>query len=245
MWKELGAALAVTCLLACSHKPWLTEPKLTADQPCLGAKIESDTALVHYAGCTEIRGDFAVAGVTSLRSMRGLRHVTGKLTVARNSELEDLTGLEELHDVGSLELVDNRRLDDVIALAALQSAHSVAVVGNPQLVDLRGLDGVHELDQLVLARNGLRYLKGLENLRRVNSLVISGNAKLIGIGALNGVEKVRRLVIEKNPRLCAFFGLLRGLTEGPDSAAVGENRGLSASETAGLGRTRQSEVASR
>ncbi|HEV8244790.1 MAG TPA: hypothetical protein VGP93_03445, partial [Polyangiaceae bacterium] len=87
--------------------------------------------------------------------------------------------------------------------------------------------------------------EGLEHLKRVGALIIADNPRLIGIGALNGVASVDRVALKHNPRLCAYYGLLRGLSREPAQATVVENRGLSAEESASLAPSKSRQVAAR
>ncbi len=247
MFKQLLGVVASVVAVACSQNPAAVAANNANEsgRACVSAVVENDADLALVAGCSTVRGNLVVHGVSSLEKLRGLSEVTGTLSISDNAALENLAGLEALQSVDSLELSDNAALDDVSALANLGGIRSLRITGNPGLSTLLGLSRVTTLEELVILRSSLSYVNGLEGLRKVDHLVIAENSHLIGIGALNGVESVNRLVVERNPLLSGYFGLLRGLTSTPAKARVQDNRGLSADESAELARTRQNELASR
>ncbi len=200
----------------------LTEPAVTpastavSGEPaieCPGTTIRSAAEADHYAACELIAGDLTIVGTTleNLLPLSNLRALTGRLTLTDNPRLESLRGLEQL-----------------------QSAQGIFLEGNRALENLAGLEGVRELDELVLHQNGLLTVHGLEDLSRVGGLEVTDNPKLIDLSGLNSVTHARSVHIEGNPRLAGARGLLRSLEGTEEPIVVKGNLGLSLTEAADL-----------
>ncbi len=215
----LVSCFAVACAAA------QRAPVVAANALCAGGSVRGDAELEAYRHCAAVSGDLKVEDVCSVSTLAGLRRVSGTLSISRSGGLDSLAGLEQLQEVSAFELRNNPRLDDVSQVSRLRRAHTVVIEGNAQLRDLRGLSGLTQIDRLTLLRNGFYSLRGLENLTEVAALELSDNERLIDAGALNHLLSARSVVIERNPRLCSWFGVLRGLTH-TEQVALSGNIGL-------------------
>lgn len=205
------AALFVTAVIALAANGCTTRearPVSTAAITCPGGMLRSSADAAAYAACTIVQGDLSIAGtdLTDLSSLSQLRQVTGTLTVTRNAELDELSGLENLRSVGALE-----------------------VSYNPELDTLSGLDGLIEADKLVIVGNGIYNGNGLGQLRRVGSLVIEGNRKLNSLSGVRSLKQAGAVTIENNPMLCAL-GMLPSLHRVDSPLRLRGNRGISRRE---------------
>ena len=224
------SALAVGCSATTSAAPRVAAHDVGTE--CAGRKVTSDAELAALAGCSEVQGELQVSNVTSLEPLAGLRRIEGDLVVSDTTELDDLAGLEQLESCKYLIIARNADLDDVSALARLGSVDSLNVSRNPELANLQGLSGLRRVNTLVLEHNGLYTTEGLEGVTEVGRMWIAHNPKLISIAALNHARFVSELVLKDNPRLSAYYGVLRGLARMPERAVVEGNRGITSEETA-------------
>ncbi len=223
MIKLMGLGLVSCFAMACAATPRV--PVAAATALCAGGTVRGDAELESYRHCAEVSGDLKIEDVCSVSTLAGLRKVSGTLSIARSGGLDSLAGLEQLQEVAALELRDNPLLDDVSQVSQLRRAHTVVIEGNARLRDLRGLAGLTQIDRLSLLRNGFYSLRGLQNLTEVSVLELRDNESLIDAGALNHLQNAHSVVIERNPRLCSWFGLLRGLTH-TEQVALSGNIGL-------------------
>lgn len=219
MIKLIGLGLVSCLAMACASAG--RAPVVAANALCAGGSVHGDAELEAYRHCAEVSGDLKIEDVCGVSTLAGLRKVSGTLSIAHNNGLDSLTGLEQLQEVSVLELRDNPRLDDVSQVSQLRRVHTVVIEGNAQLRDLRGLSGLAQIDRLTLLRNGFYSLHGLENLAEVAVLELNDNERLIDAGALNHLVSARSVMIERNPRLCSWFGVLRGLTHSEQVALSG------------------------
>ena len=180
---------------------------------CAGGVVQSTAELDRFAACDVVTGDLEIRGgdALDLRGLANLRRVDGSLVIADNPKLSSLSGLARLRRVERLELRDN-----------------------PELTSLRGLEGVRDLDALVLRKNGLRNVKGLDNLRTVGDLIVANHRRLLSLSALGQLREARSIRIEKNPQLAAQPGLLPSLVRVGESVELSANGGLSASDVRAL-----------
>ena len=174
--------------------------------------MHGDAELESYRHCAEVSGDLKIEDVCSVSPLAGLRRVSGTLSISGNNGLDSLAGLEQLEAVSAFELRNNPLLNDVSQVSHLRHARSLVLEGNAKLRDLKGFTGVTQLDRLTLLRNGFYSLRGLQNLTRVSELELSDNALLIDGGALNHLISADAVVLARNPRLCPWFGVLRGVS---------------------------------
>ena len=115
---------------------------------------------------------------------------SGVLDVTRNPELESLSGLENLKEVGHLRLNSNPKLKDIDALESLERIHDgILIILNPQLNSLKGLDGVKVLEESfrVYGNSSLPQCEARALLERLG-----------GEQALGEEEVVSRVSIKEN-----------------------------------------------
>jgi Receptor L domain len=200
----------------------------TVKVSCVGGVVRSAGDAELYSACDHVTGDLRVSApdLTDLSALAQLRSVAGKLEISGNSQLDDLSGLEQLEQVGALSIHDNADLDDLSGLQNLRAASSVVISNNGELGTLRGLEGLTRVERLVIDHNGLYQTRGLSNLTEVGDLVVEANVKLNSLRGLPSLSHARSVQIRNNPRLCAL-GMLPALARVDRDVTVIENRGLS------------------
>ena len=199
----LAITLALTAT-ACSGS--LTAPVDSAARSlvCAGGIVESNAEATAYVACDTVQGDLRITGRdVELSAFAGLRHVTGTLEISGNREIDDLSGLQRLTQVGELVVRDN-----------------------PELETLRGLEGLVCADRVVIERTGLYRAAGISGLAQVGELVVRENARLHSLSGFRSLSHARSVEIVKNPRLCAR-GMLPALVRVERQLTVKSNRGLS------------------
>jgi hypothetical protein len=166
--------------------------------------------------CTRVEGDLTIdaVAVTDIRCLRSLREVTGKLAITApmgSSMLTNLSGLEQLNEVGSLILSD-LPVTDLAVFANLRRAKSVVLTN---LTALATLDGLHcEVDHFELTQaNSLTDLSGLR--ATIREFWLQKNAKLrsldgfIGLPGASGDAPGPNIRIEGDPELESLDGLFQ------------------------------------
>jgi Receptor L domain len=224
-------ALAANACAAHDVRPVASAPGATgatATVSCVGGVVRSASDAELYSACDRVTGDLRVSApdLTDLSALGQLRSVAGTLEISGNSQLDDLSGLEQLEQVGALSIHDNAELDDLSGLQNLRAASSVVISNNGELGTLRGLEGLTRVERLVIDHNGLYQTRGLSNLTEVGDLVVEGNVKLNSLRGLPSLSHARSVQIRNNPRLCAL-GMLPALARVDRDVTVIENRGLS------------------
>jgi hypothetical protein len=154
--------------------------------------------------------------------------------VRGDAELERLSGCSAVR--GDLSISSVESLE---ALSLLTEVHGALIISdNPDLTHLDGLERLSHVDTLVIRRNGLFTVKGLDGLRHVKRLAVVDNPRLISLAGLNGLREASEVVLDANPRLSAYYGLLPALEHNSVHVTVRGNRGLSAEEQNALANTR-------
>ncbi len=201
---------------------------VTAKLSCVGGVVRSAGDAELYSACERVTGDLRISApdLTDLSALAKLHAVAGKLEISGNSQLDDLSGLEQLEQVGALSIHDNADLDDLSGLQNLHDAASVVISNNGELGTLRGLEGLTRVEQLVIDHNGLYQTLGLSNLAEIGDLIVEDNAKLNSLRGLQSLSHARSVQIRNNPRLCAL-GMLPALARVDHDVTLLENRGLS------------------
>lgn len=216
-------------------------------QPCFPNGIslvkqdQIDSFSTNYPDCTEIKGDLNLGHFMSgfgLYDLSGIAQITavgGDLMIA-NTELINLTGLENLKSVGgALTIRSNWDLQTIDALSNLESVGGqymiigynyaledlkafeytdfqlshVSITYNNTLTDLDGLQSIKSVngDLAITDNAGLTSLLGLDSLKSVsNYLAISRNAALTEITSLN-IDTVGELRVVNNDTLTNLEGL--------------------------------------
>jgi hypothetical protein len=165
-------ALFVTALIALAANACATRearPVSAVAVACPGGTVHSAAEAARYAACDVVQGDLTVAAadLSDLSSLSRLRQVSGNLTITRNPELEDLSGLENLRRVGALEISHNG------------------------IYSVRGLGQLSEVGELVVESNRkLNSLSGLRSLSHAGSVTIEHNPMLCAMGMLPALDRV-------------------------------------------------------
>jgi len=160
------------------------------------------------AGVTCVDGDLVILGssLITLPELPELATVTGSVIVAANLDLESLSGLSAIHDVGKKYVVQgNPVLYDLSTLSGLQHFEYITIVGNDGLTDLAGLSGLGAIEgglEIVNNKN-LTSLHGLEGLTRNarEAIVIQSNRNLASLDALASLRGTPALIVKSNPNL--------------------------------------------
>jgi hypothetical protein len=180
---------------------------------CAGGVVHSQQDATQYAACEVIEGDLAIV----------------------NTTFKDLGTFVNLREVrGTLRIMDNAQLESVDALRHLEAARSLVISNAPRLQSLTGLEGLREVQGLMLNHTGAYTATGLDNLTRVHSLVVTDNPRLISLSALNGITHAGRVRIESNPRLAGQLGLLPSLQTVERPMVLKSNFSLSSEEISQL-----------
>ena len=189
------------------------------------------------AGITEIGGGNLNLGdnefLTSVSGLSNLTSISAYLQVFNNLLLGNLNGLNNLNNVGTgIAITDNTALQNISALSSITNASlDLQVARNPQLMSLDGLQGLAELDGLILEDNdalpdvdGLAGLTAVDNLH--SEMTIAGNGVLTNLDGLATLVSVNNDVgIRDNPMLDECSAL-SPLMDDVDDALPGPGPGV-------------------
>ena len=172
---------------------------------CAGGTVHDSADAAEYAGCDVVKGDLRVSApeLEDLEALQRLRAVSGTLEISGNPQLDDLSGLERLSQVGELLIRDN---------AGLETLH--------------GLEGLKRAGKVVIENNGLYQAAGISRLGEVGDLVVRNNPRLNSLHGFRNLRHARSVEIQNNPRLCAL-GMLPALERVEQQVTLKANRGLS------------------
>jgi hypothetical protein len=153
------------------------------------------------------------AALESLRGLRNLARVSGRLEIRQDVALASLEGLNNVTNVGELLLAGNTTLIDLTALGSLTAARSVRVTSNAALTGLSGLGGLAmAADVIVTSNPALTSLIGLDNLTEVSGssaglgLSIEANSLLSSLAGLDDLTHVGRMSVENNDAMTNLSG---------------------------------------
>jgi hypothetical protein len=183
-----------------------------------------------------VEGDLDISNETSLERFENLEIVTGTLTVAGNTRLQNLDGLERLRAVKHLVIRENLGLTDIQGLHGLRHAKSVTIEKNPRLENLHGLESLKKLDRLVVADNGIFCTSGVGGLMQVGELVVSRNRRLLSLRGFSNLDSADTVTIVDNPRVSARTGFLLELRRVTGKLEIQRNAGLRPHEVQALER---------
>jgi len=180
-------------VLASSHAHGATKAEPgEARRPgrCAGGRITDQREAIAFTGCQAVIGNLTIEGtdLSDLSALSELRSVSGAFTIRANPKLRNLDGLERLEHVGTL----------------------------------------------VLRANGLYGTRGIEGLREIDTLVITNNRLLISLQGFRNLTRVGTLVVSSNARICAQIGLFPALSRVERRFDVISNYGLSQDDVASL-----------
>ena len=183
---------------------------------------------------TQVTGTLTIDESTSgnINNLDGLSTLTiinGGLSIANNSSLNSLNGLNNLISIGSgpidffgygigLNIKNNNSLTTISALSSLASIGSnLTIVNNSSLVNLTGLEGITILTGNfgVSHNTNLTSLNGLNNLTTVNGIGFFGGSFSINecnsLTTLEGLDNLATVdasfYISSNAALTSLVGL--------------------------------------
>ncbi|NMO14465.1 hypothetical protein HPC49_06385 [Pyxidicoccus fallax] len=189
-------------------------------------EVAGNSSLLDLSGMPElttINGGLLVVENEHLRSTKGMETLSslGTFLLARNPDLETVTGFPSLRTLDSLSIGENARLQALGPLH-LWSVDSLYIHHNPLLTDLSGLGNLQSVRALGVNTNpSLTSLRDLGHLRSLEQLLVADNAKLTTL-QLDGLEQVSAyFIIENNPRLptCLATGLATRVYTGTEEPA--------------------------
>ncbi len=202
------ASIAATVLLGCD------DPHAFSDD----VHVRTPESLAQLTGVREIHGNLFIRceACDSLDDLGDLRTLAGGLLIEGNTQLTDLSGLEELSIGGGLRISSNPKLADISQLAHSQP-NEVNIHGNDSIVvvagfndltearvvtisanlSLKTISGFHRLESIedtltLLSNPALADAKGFAQLRSAGEIRILGNPSLQNVAGLFGVERVER-----------------------------------------------------
>jgi len=167
---QLSTVLVALAANACAAHDVRPLASSAAKVSCVGGLLQSASDVDLYRACDQVTGDLRISApdLTDLSALARLKTVSGTLEISGNPQLGDLSGLEELQQVGALSIHDN---------AGLYRS--------------TGLSGLSEVGQVVIERNPkLNSLRGLRSLTHAGSVQIRNNPRLCAFGMLPALARV-------------------------------------------------------
>lgn len=166
----------------------------------LRTQAEIDNFATNYPNCTILTHELIIDGensdITNLLGMSGVVQAEAlfikntqvqdlfglnnllnveDLAIWGNPNLHDMSGLTQLQSAGGLEIWINNGVENLGGMNSLQSLGRLNLFANANLVDITDLSFVQSLTSLTLGGNGLTNLAGFENLQSVSGdLSLSG-----------------------------------------------------------------------
>ena len=189
--------------------------------------------------------------ITDLHGLANLKGIDGGLNIQMTTGLKDLSGLDNLQELGAIILMDNSGLESIESLSkidfmygveieynsnlrSLKGLHNVReimrplyIVMNPRLKDLNGLNNLEHVDMDIVidGNDSLNSLKGLENLTHVDIICIIDNKRLSNLEGLRNINRIVYFIeLGGSPRLKSLEGL-NNLNFVGDLILIGENKG--------------------
>lgn len=107
------------------------------------------TQLTTFSDLTQV-SFLVIAGNTQLNSLQGLENIQNSseiLSILRNPNLTDLSGLNGLTEVALLDIGENINLTDITALSGITSAKALSITRNTSLKSLSGLENLESIRQ--------------------------------------------------------------------------------------------------
>ncbi|HMJ70319.1 MAG TPA: FlgD immunoglobulin-like domain containing protein [Cyclobacteriaceae bacterium] len=153
---------------------------------------------------------YANGMLNDLSALRGPRTVTNRLTIANNTLLTSLAGMEDIHlpDTADLFIYDSN-FTSLDGLPSFDSLGDVVLFSNPQLTDISVFESVSKLDHLNLRdMPSITGLGDFSNLQSIGALSIISNGSLNSLDAFSSLNTVEGDVyISNNPALTNLQGL--------------------------------------
>ncbi len=162
-------------------------------------------------------GQFGVNnGINDLTPLLSLENVYGHVVITNNSNLTDVSGLNNLVSAERLYIQSNESLTSVTALSNLTEVNGiVSIVYNSALLSLDGLEGITNTGNYVIRNNDvLTSINALQNLNTVGRLSINNNPLVNSLSALSNITTATSIQIYYMPALTSLQGLEQLTTVG-------------------------------
>lgn len=135
--------------------------------------------------------------INDLSDLNNLTNV-GSLFIFNNNNLTNLKGLENITYIdGYVDIRGNENLEDITNLNAIEQINGqLSIYANDNLLNLDGLNNLtYILEGLsIFNNNNLYNLEGLENLRTIyGDLIITGNPSLLNLEGLNFLNSIEEV----------------------------------------------------
>ncbi len=250
--KKIDGGLEIT------SSPLVTSLSPLSNLESIGGGLHiGSLSIKDFTGLEKIRhvvSDLGLGGFEGLESWHGLHNLKSiKGFFISKTNIKDFSGLTSLVEInGSLNISDEPNLETLDGLDKCAGIYDVDISNCPNLTKvnlssisdtisdffLKGCPNVKTLDGLgsleiikgyfVIARTGLKSLKGFENLKRVYQLSLNSNDSLTSIESLSELETIETLLdIRDNKKLSSLAGLDNVDPESIDSISIFDNDSLS------------------
>ncbi|MFK7949174.1 MAG: hypothetical protein AB8G11_16405 [Saprospiraceae bacterium] len=155
------------------------------------------------------KNDYEESDIDSLMKLRKINEIRGELIIMR-SNLINLEGLENLHNVQYLVIEDNEELVNLDGLSSLSSIGKkkgqggLHIVNNSVLNSVRGINQLEYVEDFILIKRNhdLLTLNGLGNVKLTNgSIKIQNNQSLRNLTSFRQITELKSLTVEDNKQL--------------------------------------------
>jgi len=169
------------------------------------SKLTSVRKDVHITNCpnlTDLQGlhnlisvglTFEIGDLEKLTDLSGLENlitVGARLRITNIPNLQNLNGLNSLKTAHNLDIYENENLNSLEGLIKLDSLVFLSLGYNGGLESLQGLDKLSYVLTVSLQDNGLKDLKGFNNLKRIENLYVSNNMNLENLDGLQVLDEI-------------------------------------------------------
>ncbi|MBT8303185.1 MAG: hypothetical protein KJP09_01855 [Bacteroidia bacterium] len=192
---------------ACDNGTFVGSVTLTTQQ-----EVNDFGALCHTGINGNLRiGDTDVfSDITDLTPLINLALISGSLTIFGNEELQDLSGLDDLIEIGdNLFIANNPALTSFSGWTISAIGGTLTIKNNQQLESITALRGLTLIeDSLIIEDNSsLISLEGLGSISSLKGLVIENNDLLNSISFFDNLTSLNGLYIEENESITTLEGL--------------------------------------
>jgi hypothetical protein len=162
---------------------------------CPTLHVHDAAALRAAAACESVDGDLAIegTGIDDLSALRGLRRVSGTVTIAGAPRLASLDGLEGLRSAGYVVIAADPSLRSIDGLRGLRETRGLSLIELPALERADGPGALRSLDGLVIVSTGIRDLEPLARLSSLGDLVATDDPALESVARLDRVARAADL----------------------------------------------------
>ncbi|MFT4801938.1 MAG: hypothetical protein ACI93N_001713 [Flavobacteriaceae bacterium] len=155
----------------------------------LNSQAEIDNFALTYPNCIQLTHELRIDGESGfINNLNGLSAIINAEDIfILKTQINNLSGLDNLIDVTSLTLWFNDNIQNLEGLSSLENIVRLEMFINNSLVDLSGMTSVQNLENISLFENdNLISLSHLGFITSINSFSIGGNA----INSLSGLENL-------------------------------------------------------